>query len=432
MVTKRKPTKTNTEKDASAAPARPSVANGVPRPSVSASGKAVARPSVKKRVAEKPAAGKLAAGKAGVDKTAGQVTAGNGAVGGAAQAGSRPKPKRRVAMPQSSALLKQHQAQAKKAGAAGGPAAGSGVAPMAGAGSGAAASAVAAPTAGAGSAKAAAAGATPVAGAGKGQTAEAPFGSATPSSNQPNEKSQVAGGAARPSVSDLSNPRKRPAKRFAVARAESAAKNAAEQLAPSVEQSDMEAADQAARDEAAAQTQGAFDRRRAVSRRDADGGEGARPAKSFQVTWQFVLICVVAALLVAVVAVFSWDRWLRFDDAKDFQGTWYANSTASTITVDGQQLHLTSDVAYDYTLDTGAKTIKFTFGSYEGQGRYRFSADRTELVITDGADFSFWGNLFDDIGWRFGQAIDAVQGKEVDRVAATDGVTVLDRTKTQS
>ena len=194
----------------------------------------------------------------------------------------------------------------------------------------------------------------------------------------------------------------------------------------------MEAADQAAYDEVAAQTQDAFLRRRAVFRRGSDGEEGVQPAKQFQVTWQFVLICAVAALLVAAVAVFSWDRWLRFDDAKDFQGTWYANSTASTITVDGQQLHLTSDVAYDYTLDTGAKTIKFTFGSYEGQGRYRFSADRSELVITDGADFSFWGNLFDDIGWRLGQAIDAVQGKEVDRVAATDGVTVLDRTKTQS
>ena len=332
-------------------------------------------------------------------------------------------------MPQSSALLKQHQAQAKKAGAAGGPAAGSGVEPGAGA----------APTAatgsGAGSGTVASAAATPTAGAGSGPAGSivgSPNASVNSPSAQVSETSQAANRPARPSVSDLSTPRKRPAKRFAVARAESAAKSAAEQLAPSVEQSDMEAADQAAHDGAAVQTQDAFLRRRAASRRGSDGEEGAKPAKSFQVTWQFVLICVVVALLVAVVAVFSWDRWLRFDDAKDFQGTWYANSTASTITVDGQQLHLTSDVAYDYSLDTGAKTIKFTFGSYEGQGRYRFSADRSELVITDGADFSFWGNLFDDIGWRFGQAIDAVQGKEVDRVAATDGVTVLDRTKTQS
>ena len=421
MVTKRKPTKTNTEKDASAAPARPSVANSTPRPSVNASGKAVARPSVKKRVAEKPAAGKPAAGKAVADKAAGQSTAGNGAVGGAAQAGSRPKPKRRVAMPQSSALLKQHQAQAKRAGAAGGQAAAGGAAPTAGAG--AVPGAGAAPTAATGS----------VAGSGSaGSIAGSPDAQVNSPSAKPSETSRVASRPARPSVSDLSTPRKRPAKRFAVARAESAAKSAAEQLAPSVEQSDMEAADQAAYDEVAAQTQDAFLRRRAVFRRGSDGEEGVQPAKQFQVTWQFVLICAVAALLVAAVAVFSWDRWLRFDDAKDFQGTWYANSTASTITVDGQQLHLTSDVAYDYTLDTGAKTIKFTFGSYEGQGRYRFSADRSELVITDGADFSFWGNLFDDIGWRLGQAIDAVQGKEVDRVAATDGVTVLDRTKTQS
>ena len=93
-----------------------------------------------------------------------------------------------------------------------------------------------------------------------------------------------------------------------------------------------------------------------------------------------------------------------------------------------KEIHLTSDVAYGYTLDTGAKTITFTFGDLQGQGRYRFSADRSELVITDGDGFSFWGNLFSDIGWQFGQLITGLQGKEAPREEVVDGVTVLDRT----
>ena len=106
----------------------------------------------------------------------------------------------------------------------------------------------------------------------------------------------------------------------------------------------------------------------------------------------------------------------------------YANGTTSLVTVDGQEIHLTSDVAYGYALDTGAKTITFTFGDLQGQGRYRFSADRSELVITDGDGFSFWGNLFSDIGWQFGQLITGLQGGEVPREEVVDGVTVLDRT----
>ena len=145
-------------------------------------------------------------------------------------------------------------------------------------------------------------------------------------------------------------------------------------------------------------------------------------------TWPVVAGLVAIAVVVVTVGSFSWGRWLRYDDAADFQGAWYANGTTSLVTVDGQEIHLTSDVAYGYTLDTGAKTITFTFGDLQGQGRYRFSADRSELVITDGDGFSFWGNLFSDIGWQFGQLITGLQGKEAPREEAVDGVTVLDRT----
>lgn len=240
------------------------------------------------------------------------------------------------------------------------------------------------------------------------------------------------------------------AKRFSVARAEADAASEARRLASSVERSDSEAAAAAAREDVANSSRRRFERRRAgvslpgeqaegQSRFREDGQAGpedadasAKPARKFHVSWPVALVCALLIVILALVAVFSWDRWLRFDDARDFQGTWYANGTASTISIDGERIHLVDDVAYSYTLDTGAKTISFTFGNYEGQGRYRFSADRSELVITDGADFSFWGNLFDDVSWRFGQAIDNLQGKEVAREAAVDGVTVLDRTQTKS
>ncbi len=143
------------------------------------------------------------------------------------------------------------------------------------------------------------------------------------------------------------------------------------------------------------------------------------------------IVLVVLAAIAAVVLVFSWSRWWHYDDAADFQGLWYADGGSTMITIDAEKIDLTNDVSYSYQLDTGAKTITYTFGNMQGQGRYRFSSDRTELVITDGKSFSFWGNLFDDIGWQIGQLVDSVQGKQAQRETAGDGVTVLDRTKSQ-
>ena len=180
---------------------------------------------------------------------------------------------------------------------------------------------------------------------------------------------------------------------------------------------------------------GAADDADANAAADPEAADAAAPRKrkvpAFHMSWPLGLALAVLAIIVVVVSVFSWGRWLRYDDAADFQGMWYANGTTSIVTVDGEKIHLTDDVAYNYTLDTGAKTISFTFGQMEGHGRYRFSVDRSELVITDGNDFSFWGNLFSDIAWQLDQAIRSMQGQEIEREAVVDGVTVLDRTQTQ-
>ena len=253
---------------------------------------------------------------------------------------------------------------------------------------------------------------------------------------------------------------KRRLKRFSVAKAEKTASDQAKRMEGTVSAADAEQAKDAARaavvGEAAKRR---LERRQRMLKRTG-GGEGADAAgqgvaegdvaqggeagegsqagetarklpfnlSELHLTWPVVAVLVAIAVVVVTVGSFSWGRWLRYDDVADFQGAWYANGTTSLVTVDGQEIHLTSDVAYGYTLDTGAKTITFTFGDLQGQGRYRFSADRSELVITDGDGFSFWGNLFSDIGWQFGQLITGLQGKEVPREEAVDGVTVLDRT----
>lgn len=253
---------------------------------------------------------------------------------------------------------------------------------------------------------------------------------------------------------------KRRLKRFSVAKAEKTASDQAKQMEGAVSAADAEQAKDAARaaiageaakrrlerrqrmlkrtgegEGADAAAQGAAEGDAAQGREAGEGpraGEGARKLPfnlpELHLTWPVVAVLVAIAVVVVTVGSFSWGRWLRYDDAADFQGAWYANGTTSLVTVDGQEIHLTSDVAYGYTLDTGAKTITFTFGDLQGQGRYRFSADRSELVITDGDGFSFWGNLFSDIGWQFGQLITGLQGKEAPREEAVDGVTVLDRT----
>ena len=253
---------------------------------------------------------------------------------------------------------------------------------------------------------------------------------------------------------------KRRLKRFSVAKAEKTASDQAKQMEGTVSAADAEHAKDAARAAIAGEAaKRRLERRQRMLKRTGEGegadaaaqgvaegdaaqgqeagdgsqvGEGARKLPfnlpELHLTWPVVAVLVAIAVVVVTVGSFSWGRWLRYDDAADFQGAWYANGTTSLVTVDDQEIHLTSDVAYGYTLDTGAKTITFTFGDLQGQGRYRFSADRSELVITDGDGFSFWGNLFSDIGWQFGQLITGLQGKEAPREEAVDGVTVLDRT----
>lgn len=443
MVTKRKPPKQNNEQGAPGKPARPSV-----------KGKAVARPEVRSEaVAGSADAAASAANQAG------------------AQVAAPGKPKRRIAMPQSSTRLKQNQAANQAA-------------PTQAGETGASQSArqpVTQPTGSSAAQSVSQPGAQPTRpsvsqpsrpsvskrGTGKPTKARKPL---NVSSVQPGGDGNAPASA---SVGESAAPAeqastaegkgaalKRRLKRFSVAKAEKTASDQAKQMEGAVSEADAEQAKDAARAAIAGEAaKRRLERRQRMLKRAGEGegadaagqgvaegdiaqggeaGEGSQAGETarklpfnlpeLHLTWPVVAVLVAIAVVVVTVGSFSWGRWLRYDDAADFQGAWYANGTTSLVTVDGQEIHLTSDVAYGYTLDTGAKTITFTFGDLQGQGRYRFSADRSELVITDGDRFSFWGNLFSDIGWQFGQLITGLQGKEAPREEAVDGVTVLDRT----
>ncbi|WP_449135118.1 hypothetical protein [Senegalimassilia anaerobia] len=431
MVTKRKPPKQNNEQGAPGKPARPSV-----------KGKAVARPEVRPEAAA----------------AASNDAAANAANQASSQAAAPGKPKRRIAMPQSSTRLKQNQAANQAAPAQDRETVG---AQPAGRPAGSSAAQPARPSVSQPSRPSVA-----KRGTGKPTKARKPLNvPSVQSGGDGNAPASASGESAAPAeqasaAQAKAAGAKRRLKRFSVAKAEKTASDQAKKMEGTVSEADAEHAKDAARAAIAGEAaKRRLERRQRMLKRTGEGagadaagqgivegdsvqgreaGEGSQAGEAarklpfnlpvLHLTWPVVAVLVAIAMVVIMVGSFSWGRWLRYDDAADFQGTWYANGTTSLVTVDGQEIHLTSDVAYGYTLDTGAKTITFTFGDLQGQGRYRFSADRSELVITDGDGFSFWGNLFSDIGWQFGQLISGLQGKEVPREEVVDGVTVLDRT----
>ncbi len=123
---------------------------------------------------------------------------------------------------------------------------------------------------------------------------------------------------------------------------------------------------------------------------------------------------IVIAIVVVVVAVagvlFAWNRWYRFDDHADMQGEWYVVGTTVPVTIGESSIRLTDDVTYQYEINAHDKTIRYTFGPMEGQGRYWFSDDRQHLVITDGDEFTSAGNAVDDLLRTFTDLTDKVSG----------------------
>lgn len=96
---------------------------------------------------------------------------------------------------------------------------------------------------------------------------------------------------------------------------------------------------------------------------------------------------IVVALIAVVGGLFAWQRWFRYDDNADIQGTWQLNANKDqTVVIDGTNIDLVKGVSYKYTLNTHDKTIQFSFSDKNGSGTYHFNGDRTVLVINEGSD----------------------------------------------
>ncbi|MEG0503268.1 MAG: hypothetical protein RR547_01355 [Raoultibacter sp.] len=120
---------------------------------------------------------------------------------------------------------------------------------------------------------------------------------------------------------------------------------------------------------------------------------GAR--KHHWLRWIILLLLLVVAV---ILGAFSWDRWFRYDDVESIQGEWKASGETAVVVIDGKQIHLTDEVAYDYTLNTWDKTIEFSFGKLSNNGTYEFSEDRKTLVIVEGGKPDLVGDFLETFG----------------------------------
>ena len=123
-----------------------------------------------------------------------------------------------------------------------------------------------------------------------------------------------------------------------------------------------------------------------------------------RIKWGRVVLACVFAFLVLAAALFVWNRWYRFDDIADIQGTWRDVNSGATMEVNATHIKIAEDAAYEYTIDTTAKTIRYSFGGSEGFSSYRFSEDRQKLVLEDGVETD-WALVFhfhDDPGFAEG------------------------------
>ena len=110
--------------------------------------------------------------------------------------------------------------------------------------------------------------------------------------------------------------------------------------------------------------------------------ERIKNASTRSKVFMVIFALLFVALLVAT-GILCWNQWLRYDDHKDFQGTWQIAGTKTSFVITDTEMKLTDEVAYTYELDTFNKTISFSFGNLSGGGSYAFSPDRADLIITE-------------------------------------------------
>lgn len=98
-----------------------------------------------------------------------------------------------------------------------------------------------------------------------------------------------------------------------------------------------------------------------------------------------LIVAAVLAALVLAAALFVWNAYFRYDDTADIKGEWLVSDGSMVVVIDDQSIKM-PDAVYDYSLDTGKKTITFTFAELSGGGSYDFSDGRKTLTVSEGQE----------------------------------------------
>ena len=102
----------------------------------------------------------------------------------------------------------------------------------------------------------------------------------------------------------------------------------------------------------------------------------------FRILRAFLLLVLALALAAAVACLGL--RWFFVNDASDIQGTWNIVGTEKNIPITDTEMTLDEDLTYKYSLDQVSKKINVKLGNMSGTSHYKFSLDRSELVVFDG------------------------------------------------
>lgn len=98
---------------------------------------------------------------------------------------------------------------------------------------------------------------------------------------------------------------------------------------------------------------------------------------------RLVMMCI--ALACACTALFAFSG-CGSSDADDLVGEWKIEETPVTVVFSGSEFKLVG-TSFDYTVDSGSKTITYTSGDLTGLAKYSFSDDKKKLTLeeSDGA-----------------------------------------------
>lgn len=117
--------------------------------------------------------------------------------------------------------------------------------------------------------------------------------------------------------------------------------------------------------------------------------------KAFFKIIKVAITTVLVVIAISIIALCAF-RWWAANDAYQFQGNWEIAGTGKTVPITDNEITLTDDVTYSYTLDTFAKTINVKIGNYTGSSHYVFSADKSEIMLIDGT-FNWAQTLTNDV-----------------------------------